>query len=559
MKNITLFLIIFCSIYSNSYSQVLINASEKYKQAGLIWGLLKYHHPDISAGKYDWDTAFVKLFDKLELVQNQVELNNLLFSFVEEYKTNMIKDNIVKADDLFLKNRDYSWIDKDVFGQNLTNLLLKIKNNKNIHNYYASTATLAKVVMFKNERGFEKFDYTIKSHRLLLFFSFWNAMEYWNVNKYLTDEDWLSILDYMPTNFANAKTQFNFEMAKLEMVSKLDDSHSDYGSRVVYDSIYKFKPSFQVKNINDSLVVNKIFNSSSARKDDIALGDIILKIKNRGISKSIDQYLSNTTSSSNSSFMRQFSYTMLYNSIDSLNVEILKKDGKIVNKFIHLSKEQILDEPTSLEVTNAEKWSFVKPNIAYIKLDEVTSKDLKEIFKKVGQTDGLVLDLRNYPKNISPDEIPKYTYPRKKSYSKNLYPVENMPSIGKFDNAGYLAKMLQENSIAGKNNPNYYKGKIVLLVNNKTQSHAETVGMAIQQSPNCITIGEQTAGAVRYVVTFTIPDKTKVSFTGLGAFYPNGVGVQREGLHIEYFVKESAQNYNPELYIIEAVRIIEER
>ena len=84
MKNITLFLIIFCSIYSNSYSQVLINASEKYKQAGLIWGLLKYHHPDISAGKYDWDTAFVKLFDKLELVQNQVELNNLLFSFVEE-------------------------------------------------------------------------------------------------------------------------------------------------------------------------------------------------------------------------------------------------------------------------------------------------------------------------------------------------------------------------------------------------------------------------------------------------------------------------------------------
>ena len=113
--------------------QGLIKASEKYKQAGLIWGLLKYHHPDISAGKYDWDTAFVKLYDKLELVQNQVELNNLLFSFVEEYKTNMIKDNIVKADDLFLKNRDYSWIDKDVFGQNLTNLLLKIKHNKHIH------------------------------------------------------------------------------------------------------------------------------------------------------------------------------------------------------------------------------------------------------------------------------------------------------------------------------------------------------------------------------------------------------------------------------------------
>lgn len=83
--------------------------------------------------------------------------------------------------------------------------------------------------------------------------------------------------------------------------------------------------------------------------------------------------------------------------------------------------------------------------------------------------------------------------------------------------------------------------------------------MTIQQSPNCVTIGEQTAGSILNVVSYTLPDKTEVDFTGLGAFYPNGEGAQRKGLQIDYYVKESAKKNDTELYIKDAIRIIESK
>ncbi|WGH77124.1 S41 family peptidase [Tenacibaculum tangerinum] len=108
----------------------------------------------------------------------------------------------------------------------------------------------------------------------------------------------------------------------------------------------------------------------------------------------------------------------------------------------------------------------------------------------------------------------------------------------------------------GKKNSNYFKGKIILLVNRQTGSMAEYFGMAIQQAPNCITIGEQTMGAVMNITSAILPDKQEFYFTGAGAFYPNGERVQRKGLHIDYFIKENTKNYDSQLYIDKAVKII---
>jgi C-terminal processing protease CtpA/Prc len=81
--------------------------------------------------------------------------------------------------------------------------------------------------------------------------------------------------------------------------------------------------------------------------------------------------------------------------------------------------------------------------------------------------------------------------------------------------------------------------------------------MLIQQSPNCITIGEQTAGAVMNISSSILPDNQQFYFTGLGAFYPDGTGLQRKGLKIDYQIKGSVSNFDTELYINEAVKIIE--
>ena len=87
-------------------------------------------------------------------------------------------------------------------------------------------------------------------------------------------------------------------------------------------------------------------------------------------------------------------------------------------------------------------------------------------------------------------------------------------------------------------------------------SMAEYFGMAIQQSPNCTTIGEQTAGAVMNITSAILPDNQEFYFTSMGAFYPNGEEAQRKGLYIDYHIKESATNYNPNLYIEKLLKLL---
>lgn len=549
----TLFLVLFCK---NTLAQEKISPEIKCKQAGLVWGLLKYHHPEISNGKYDWDLEFVILVDKLDAIENQEEMNDLLLAFISKFKMSNLEVKKINTERLFVKNTDYDWIDQKIFGEKLTNALVKIKENDNINNYYASTDKLAKMLSFKNESGFKDFKYSIKSHRLLLLYSFWNVIQYWNINKYLMDEKWTNCLDSMTKEFINCKTNLEFEILKSKLISKLNDSHSYYLSSVVNDSLFKYGPVFSVKAINDSLLVNSIYNKLLAKKDGIELGDIIVKINHKDISTCLNEEIAPILSVSNLSFLKKFSNWLFFKESDSINVDIIKKNGTQINQYVHLYRNYIDEQPVYLGTEKKYTWSFIKPHIAYINLDQITKNELSIAFKQISNTKGLILDLRNYPKNISNEHLAEFLYPQKKEFIKVLFPMENHPSFGEYDGDAPL-KLIANPFKLGSNNPDYYKGKVLLLVNKRTQSKAEFIGMTIQQSPNCTTIGEQTAGSVMNIVSYMLPDKTEVNFTGLGAFYPDGEEVQRKGLRIDYYVKETAKNYDPELYIKDAIRIID--
>lgn len=557
-KVLILFILFSSLVYNKIYPQRKISPVMKYKEVGLVWGLLKYHHPEISNGKYNWDLEFINLCDKIETIENQEVMNELLLNFISKFKTDKFKTNKIKSEGVFIKNVDYNWINPTIFDEKLTKSLLEIKENSNINNFYASTDLLANMLSFKNEKGYPGFNFNIKSHRLLLLYSFWNAIQYWDVNKYLTDEKWIDILDSITEVLINCKTNLEFEIAKSKLFSKLNDSHAYYCSTIVNDSLFKYKPVFSVKAINDSLLINSISNRLLAKKDEIELGDIIVKVNNKSISTCINEKTAPLLAVSNLSFLKKFSNWLLFSQCDSINVDIIKKNGIRLNQYIHLYSKYDVDEPEYLDKKNNTNFNLIKPEIAYINLDKITLKELNIAFKQSFNTKGLILDLRNYPKNISNGDLAGFLYPQKKEFIKVLFPIENNPSYAEYDGEAPL-KLISNPFNSGSTNPDYYKGKVVLLVNKKTQSKAEFIGMTIQQSPNCVTIGEQTAGSVLNVVSYTLPDKTEVDFTGLGAFYPNGEGAQRKGLHIDYYVKESAKNYDSELYIKDAIRIIESK
>ncbi|WP_333693201.1 S41 family peptidase [Flavobacterium sp.] len=557
MKKHFLFLIIFTSSILNS--QTKLTDIQKFKQVGLVWGLMKYHHPDVSKGKYDWGGIFLELMESSEKIESQEKINVFLLDFVRKYnsKSTSFKERKIDNSKLFLKNQDYDWIDSAVFGVELTSELNKLKINGNIGNFYAKVSKLTRMVSFENEKGIKDFDLNNKHHRLLTLFSFWNAMQYWNLNKYLTDEKWFDVLDGAINNFSNANSKVTYEIAKLKIVAKLNDSHSMGFSSEVRDSLFKFYASFNVKIVNDSAVVNRFVNKKLAEENGIELGDVIVKIKNQKISTYITSTFASLISASNSNALNVgLSYSLiLCNNVDSINVDIIKKNGEVVNKYIKLYEKFDFDAKTD-KTDIKDNFYFVKPKIGYLNLGKMTKKDVKNAFKQFSSTKGLIVDLRKYPKNLTASDITKHLLSIRKEFIKVSLPINAYPSVCEYDAEAPL-RFISDPFKAAASAKKYYKGKVILLVDRNTASRGEFIGMAIQQSPNCITIGEQTSGAPTNITLFTLPDGSEEAFTGYGGFYPNGQSVQRNGLKLDYRIIENAINYDSNMYINEAVKIIE--
>jgi C-terminal processing protease CtpA/Prc len=85
---------------------------------------------------------------------------------------------------------------------------------------------------------------------------------------------------------------------------------------------------------------------------------------------------------------------------------------------------------------------------------------------------------------------------------------------------------------AGPASPNggYYRGKVILLGDERTQSHAEFTMMALRTAPDVTIVGSPTAGADGNVSLITLPGGITTYFSGLGVFYPDGSPTQRVGI-----------------------------
>ncbi|HTN39032.1 MAG TPA: S41 family peptidase [Arachidicoccus sp.] len=70
----------------------------------------------------------------------------------------------------------------------------------------------------------------------------------------------------------------------------------------------------------------------------------------------------------------------------------------------------------------------------------------------------------------------------------------------------------------GSENPNYYKGKVVILVNETTQSQAEYTAMALRVMPGAIVLGSTTAGADGNVSPIILPGGISTMISGIGVY-----------------------------------------
>lgn len=488
-------------------------------QLGLIWGFLKYYHPNISSGKYNWDDELFKILPKISDASPQ-QRDQILTDWIKSFGDFKTKD-YPELKNVKMK-ADLDWITSSGFSSELTDLLLKIKKaDRKKSNYYVSLFSDGNP-NFENENPYSTMVSPDAGFRLLSLYRYWNIIQYYFPYRYAIGEDWKDVLKEFIPKFTSAHDGTEYNLACLELSTRINDSHGGFYNNVTYHFFGERVLPLEIVFAENKAVVKNYYDEKLGKETGIKIGDIILEINGKTVEKIIEEYSKYIPASNQAVKLRNLSFVILNS--NELTIDI-KYSSNGIEKTVNLPTYRA----NGMNYTQrpAESFKMINNDMAYLHLETLKSENLSVIFEKIKNTKGLIIDLRTYPTDFLLFKLGKYLMPKPEIFVDFTVSDTTMP--------GYF--VFAQKYDVGSNNKEYYKGKIAILVNETTQSTAEFHTMALQKAPNAKVFGSQTAGADGDVSYITLPGKISTGISGVGVYYPDGKETQRIGIVPDVEVK----------------------
>ncbi len=478
---------------------------------GKVWGFVKYHHPTIAEGKISWD---YELFRMLPKIDNK-NFDNELVEWINKLGTFKTTTQKLPKESEIKLLPNTKWISNtNLISTELSELLQKVNQaERSDKNYYIQLYKNVNNPDFTNEKVYSKMKYTDTGIKLLAVFRYWNMIEYFFPNRHLMDENWDTVLEEFIPKMVATKDKEEYTLALLELIGKIQDTHANiwrYNS--VLDTYFgeNIAP-LKIKFVENKAVVVKL--EDEFKDANVKVGDVILAINGTKVQDWIKNNLKYFPASNYPTQLRDVSRKILRSNDNSVQLTIENK-LEIKDVTINTIKYKYFnEEPISHRIIN--------DNIGYIYPGTLKKGEIKEIMDKFLDKKGLIVDLRCYPSDFIVFSLTRYLLNEKKDFVK--FTAGDIKTPGLFTFRG------GEMQVGGKNK-DYFKGKVIILINEETQSNAEYTAMALRVSPNTTVLGSTTAGADGNVSGITLPGNIFTYISGIGVLYPDGSETQRVGI-----------------------------
>jgi carboxyl-terminal processing protease len=468
-----------------TYSQTTIQESERIATFCKVWGFLKYYHPTVAKGKLDWDNEFMSRIKVVNALNTKEEINTYYSEWISSLgKIKTCKKCNQEIADSLKFNLDLAFLsDSTIFTKNLIDQLHFIQQNRNQgKNYYVQQVKYVGNTNYENEKPYIDSIFPSIELRLLGLARYWNIINYFYPYKYIIGEDWNKALVEMIPKFKDAKDTIAYHMAMRELTAKLNDSHAGLSTKYT-DQYFGLKCApFRFNIIDNKAVVTSLFNDSLCKINDIQIGDVFMKVGNKSIKDIIAEKSKYIGASNEATKLRNFTFAIFNGATDSVRVSY-ERNGNIAEKTLYRYYFKEYKYKWADDVIK-DTCKILDGNIGYLNLGLLQPKQTELYLNKLKDTKAIIFDVRNYP-NGTVYRIAKFLNADYKPFAKFTKADLSYPGVFHFTSPIFC----------GKKNDSPYTGKVILLFNELSQSHAEFTLMALQTAANVTSIGSQTAGA----------------------------------------------------------------
>lgn len=488
---------------------------------GKVWGFLKYHHPQVTSGRLQWDYELFRILPKIIGASDRAAARIILLEWISGLGTVQPCTSCVFLETKNIQLRpDLAWIkDETLLGKDLARVLQSVyKSRLADKQFYVSLVPTVANPLFNQELSYRKISFPDTGFQILALYRFWNIVAYWYPYRNDIGRDWDSVLREFLPRIALAKSTEDYQRELIALIAQIHDTHANlWSSLSLRPPVGKCRLPVNLRFIDNEAVVTG-YATATKPLSDLKVGDVITHISGKSVDELVQTWSPYYADSNDAALLRDISQTMTNGSCDSVTVGLLRDSHNIVVKTTRVPTGE-LPAISYTHDLSGDTFRMLSDQVAYLKLSSVKASDIATYFQRAADTKGLIVDIRNYPAEFVVFALGSHLVERQTSFAK--FTIGDLSNPGAFHwTAPVSIEPIEP----------IYTGKIVVLIDEVTQSNAEYTAMALRSAPHTTIIGSTTAGADGNVSTIPIPGGFRSMISGIGVFYPNGKPTQRIGI-----------------------------
>ncbi len=318
--------------------------------------------------------------------------------------------------------------------------------------------------------------------------------------------------------FVDAENESMYELALSKLITEIHDTHA-----VLYGKNKKerYHAPIEVKFIENQLVVTSYIDSEKGIKSGFKIGDIISKINDVPIETIVDSLSEIIPASNKTSLLRDVASDILKSELRQLNISYTS-NLKPFEKVLTLYPNEAINSKLEERFKN-KSYKFINSNVGYINLASIKEEEIENIKKEFINAKGIIIDIRNYPNTFVPFLLGSFFVSDPTTFVEFSRINEN--KYGEFTFSDPSKKINPSSHI--------FRKKLVIIVNEDSQSQSEYTAMAFKAGVNSTILGGTTAGTDGNVSYLNLPSGFSTRFSGIGIYYPDGKETQRVGISLD--------------------------
>lgn len=503
-----------------------------------VWGYAKYHHPVFcdTLCRVDVDSALFALLPQV-VHADRVTRNRHLLDWVRSlgaYTPNRVECEQALAPYDLVETADLGWTaDTVLLGGELSKLLQDLRYAERGENYYLRMGTMENgpgyhYLSLRNEKSYPT-PQMDSGLNLLTLFRLWNVIEYYAPNRSLTLHPWDEVLSTYIRLVGAETDPVRFSRLYMRLIRELNDGHAYAPVEMLFGQ--RMLPVWPLQ-AEGRLFVGYSGDSLLAR------GDEVVAIDGEPISERLEllrEYASRSNEASLRQALRFYGLSTCRDTAEVVRRRAGACDTLRVATVPYGSVSPIYD-PAQLA---QPPFRLLADSVGYIYAGTFSREHLAQVGQTLPRTRALIIDLRTYPQNMDftlTELIGRSLRTEPVVAWQMVHPTLALPGLF-FRQEQWLYEGFEEGA---ERCTEPYKGRVILLVNEITQSNPEFQAMALQSCPQTLTIGSPTSGADGDIVWIPLPGQL-TSFSGIGTLYPDGTQTQTVGVRLDIEVLPTAE------------------